>query len=345
MAVPRLVCGRLTFRLWTNAMALITTADVPPADRFEFWRETIARSALQFRMQPAEHAPLGEIRFAAMGDLAIMHIDGAVATRYARTRVEIARSQGPYNFLHLQLQGGCLLQSGEQRSVLAVGDAFVVDPLREFDMTSVPDNSGKRALVVRFRKEALSARVGRPDLVPCAVLRRDRPIARLLSSYLINGLEVADGVTAEAATLFEEHAVELLAQALRESWAEQLEPSQAWREGLFVRACRLIKLRFGDPDLAPEALARELGVSTRLLQRIFAEREETVMKRVFAERIARAAELLCASDAAHRSVTDIAFVCGFSDSSHFGRVFATQMAATPTEWRRRGPSHSRLDTD
>ena len=124
MAVPRLVCVRLTFRLWTNAMAVITTADVPPADRLDFWRETIAHSALQFRMQPAEHAPLGEIRFAAMGDLAIMHIDGAVATRYARTRVEIARSQGPYNFLHLQLQGGCLLQSGEQRSVLAVGDAF-----------------------------------------------------------------------------------------------------------------------------------------------------------------------------------------------------------------------------
>ena len=318
-------------------MAVITTADVPPGDRFEFWRETIARSALQFRMQPMEHAQRGEIRVSAAGSLAMMEIDGAVANRYTRTRVEIARSQGPHNFLHLQLEGGLLLQSGEQQSVLAVGDAFVVDPLREFDMTSVSDNSRKRALVVRFRKEALSARIGRPDLVPCAVLRRDQPIARILSSYLINGFEVADGITPEAATLFEEHAVELLAQALRESWAEQPEPSQALREGLFVRACRLIKLRFGDPDLAPEALARELGVSTRLLQRIFAEREETVMKRVFAERTARAAELLCASDAAHRSVTDIAFACGFSDSSHFGRVFATQMAMTPTQWRRREP--------
>jgi AraC-like DNA-binding protein len=240
-----------------------------------------------------------------------------------------------------------LLQSGEQQSVLGVGDAFVVDPLREFDMTFVtPDNLSKRSLVVRFRKEALSARVGRPELVPCAVLRRDQPIARILSSYLMNGFEVADGFTPEAAALFEEHAVDLLAQALRESWAEQPEPSQAWREGLFVRACRLIKLRFGDPALVPEALARELGVSSRLLQRIFAERGETVMKRVFAERIGRAAELLCAADAAHRSVTDIAFACGFSDSSHFGRVFATQKAMTPTEWRRRGPEprHARLTT-
>ena len=322
-------------------MAVITTADVPPGDRFEFWRETIARSALQFRMQPMERVPRGEIRLAAAGGLVIMQIDGEAATRYTRTRVEIARSQGPYNFLHLQLRGDCLLQSGDKQSVLAVGDAFVVDPLREFDMTFVtPDNLSKRSLVVRFRKEALSARVGRPDLVPCAVLRRDQPIARILSSYLINGFEVADGITPEAAALFEEHAVDLLAQALRESWAEQLDPSQAWREGLFVRACRLIKLRFGDPALVPEALARELGVSARFLQRVFAERGETVMKRVFAERIGRAGELLCAADAAHRSVTDIAFACGFSDSSHFGRVFAKQMAMTPTEWRRRRGSNT-----
>jgi AraC-like DNA-binding protein len=334
----RLDCGRLTFRLWTNAMALITTADVPPGDRFEFWRETIARSALQFRMQPAEHVTRGEIRFATAGGLALIMFDGCVASRYARTRTEIAQSQGPYYFMHLQLQGDCLLRSGEQQSVLTVGDAFVVDPLRELDMMfATPHNSSKRSLVVRFRKEALSARVGRPDLVPCAVLRHGRPIARILSNYLINGFEVADSITLDAAALFEEHAVELLVQALRESWAEQPEPSQAWREGLFVRACRLIKLRYGDPDLAPEPLARELGVSARLLHRIFAERGETVMKRVFAERIGRAAKLLCAADAAHRSVTDVAFACGFSDSSHFGRVFAAQMAMTPSEWRRRGP--------
>ena len=324
-------------------MHLITTANVPPRDRLDFWGEMIARSALQFRMEPMERLPRGEIRFATAGGLAIMHIDGALATRYARTRAEIARSQGPYNFLHLQLNGDCLLRSGEQRSVLAVGDAFVADPLREFDMTfAAPD---KRSLVVRFRKESLSARIGRPDLVPCAVLRHDRPFARLLSSYLMNGLEVADSITPEAGELFEVHAVELLAQALRESWAEQPQPSQAWREALFVRARRLIKLRFGDPALGPEALARELGVSARLLQRIFAEQGETMMKRVMAERIDRAAEMLCAADAAHRSVTDIAFACGFNDSSHFGRVFAAQMAMTPTEWRRRAPAPTRTDGD
>jgi AraC-like DNA-binding protein len=58
------------------------------------------------------------------------------------------------------------------------------------------------------------------------------------------------------------------------------------------------------------------------------------MKFILAERLKGAARLLAAPEAAHRSVTDIAFSCGFNDSSHFGRVFAAKMGVTPTEWRR-----------
>lgn len=317
-------------------MALITTEGLRPAERFEFWRDSIARSALEFRMEPVAQAPHGQIRIAALGSLGLMQFDGAVATRYTRGRVEIARSQGPYYFVQLQLYGHCLLERREEQSILSVGDGFVGDPLREFDMVfGAPGNAGKRSLVARFPRQALSARLPRPDLVDRAILWGNRPLTRLLTSYLLNGLDIADEATPEAAALFEEHAVELLAQALRESWAEQPQPSAAWREAIFVRACRLIRLRHGDPRLAPQRLARELGISTRLLQRIFAERGETVMKRIFAERTARAAELLGAPDAMHRSVTDIAFSCGFNDSSHFGRVFAARMAMTPTEWRKR----------
>jgi hypothetical protein len=222
-------------------------------ERFEFWRDTIGRVAVQFRMEPVSKVAEGQIRLAEIGDLGLMNFDSAVVTRYARTRAEIARSQGPYYFVHLQLHGYCLLERGEERSTLAVGDCFVGDTLREFAMAFVtPDGLGKRSLVVRFPKEVLAGRVARPDLVHGAVLRSNRPVTRLLTGYLLNGLQIADGITPEAATLFESHAVELLAQSLRESWSEQPQPSESWREALFVRACRLIKLRHADPHLSPE---------------------------------------------------------------------------------------------
>ncbi|MEB2847952.1 helix-turn-helix domain-containing protein [Endobacterium cereale] len=49
------------------------------------------------------------------------------------------------------------------------------------------------------------------------------------------------------------------------------------------------------------------------------------------ERISRARTLLLASDA---SLSDVAIACGFSDQSHFTRVFSTVVGVTPGTWRR-----------
>ena len=46
-------------------------------------------------------------------------------------------------------------------------------------------------------------------------------------------------------------------------------------------------------------------------------------------------KLLSDPRATHRTVTDIAFACGFNDSSHFGRVFSARMSMTPSQWRKR----------
>ena len=90
----------------------------------------------------------------------------------------------------------------------------------------------------------------------------------------------------------------------------------------------------GEPDLMPASVARDIGVSTRTLERAFATHGETVMRRVFDERLRQTARQLRSPDCAHRSITDIAFACGFNDSSHFGRLFFRKMQVTPSQWRR-----------
>lgn len=76
-------------------------------------------------------------------------------------------------------------------------------------------------------------------------------------------------------------------------------------------------------------------MSSRTLARVFAANDETVMRRLFEERINQAAKLLAMPEAYYRSVTEIAFACGFNDASHFGRVFAAKMHMTPSQWRQR----------
>jgi AraC family transcriptional activator of tynA and feaB len=95
----------------------------------------------------------------------------------------------------------------------------------------------------------------------------------------------------------------------------------------------LIALEFGDPALTPDRVASRLHVSTRTLARLFSGHDKTIMRCIYDERIRRAARLLGDAGASHRSVTDVAFACGFNDVSHFGRVFADRMHMTPSRWR------------
>jgi len=43
---------------------------------------------------------------------------------------------------------------------------------------------------------------------------------------------------------------------------------------------------------------------------------------------------LASPHARRRTITEIAFACGFNDLSHFGRVFAERMGMTPSQWRK-----------
>jgi len=96
-------------------------------------------------------------------------------------------------------------------------------------------------------------------------------------SYFVNGFETAEELTPDACALFVQHSVELLALALAESPRLEPERSVALRDAMFVRACRQISLRCGDPGLWTLTIAQALGVSTRLLQRTFAEHDKTLM--------------------------------------------------------------------
>jgi AraC-like DNA-binding protein len=311
-------------------MTLLSTDQVPPRARLAFWREIVGRQLMAMHVRQVGDEPIrGELREQPLGELAITAMAGA-NVHALHTRADIDRSAAPIYSIGLQGAGTTALRRRGTDVVVTRGEIFVLDTFHEFELHS---EQPFRRLVLKLPKPWLDARMARPDLIPGTVLRRDNPVSPLFASYVRNGFETATELSAAAAALFAAHAVELLALALGENPSQEPLPAQALREALFVRANRLIALRFAEPALAPERIARALGVSMRMLQRIFAERGATVMGRVWEERVSRAAKLLAMPEASHRTVTEIAFACGFNDSAHFTRAFASRMAVAPSRWR------------
>jgi len=312
-------------------MVQTTSGIVPERERVDFWEDLVASRLLPMRLEPAGQLPFrAEIQAQAISGLAVVMISGQ-GVYGSHGRAEVARTNRHFHLACVHLDGETRLIQRDEQVTLRRGDVFLVDSRRHFALGL---EQPWKHLVVAFPTHWLDGRLARPELASGAILR-DHSLAHLWGRHLADGYNLAGALSPDGETLFAQHSVELLAEALNERQDRQRTPSEARRAALFLQACRVIALEFGDPTLTPHRLASKLQVCARTLDRIFADRNETVMRRVYDERIRQAAKLLVDVGAAHRSVTEIAFTCGFNDASHFGRVFTGRMHMTPSRWRER----------
>lgn len=99
---------------------------------------------------------------------------------------------------------------------------------------------------------------------------------------------------------------------------------------------RRIETDFADPELSPEGLAAELGISKRYLQTLLAGSGTSFVQELNATRLDRASDMLTDRRAASLSVGEIAYRCGFLDPGYFARAFRKRFGATPSQWRLAG---------
>jgi transcriptional regulator GlxA family with amidase domain len=91
-----------------------------------------------------------------------------------------------------------------------------------------------------------------------------------------------------------------------------------------------------EEPVSPVLLARDVGMSTRQLERLFRRYLGRSPKRYYMElRLAKARNLLMQTD---MSVINVALACGFTSPSHFSKCYRTLYKTTP--YRERGTSEA-----
>lgn len=103
-----------------------------------------------------------------------------------------------------------------------------------------------------------------------------------------------------------------------------------------LQALQFMDNQFCNPALTREDIAREAGISTVSLGRLFQTYfHETVNQRLVAMRLERAKHLLKHTQ---MPVAEIALQCGFSSSSYFSRVFREKNSVLPMIYRKENNS-------
>lgn len=117
---------------------------------------------------------------------------------------------------------------------------------------------------------------------------------------------------------------ELLTRFFSEISGNQATPS-------FIRAKNYIEQHCYDPELSVTEIAREVGISSSLLFRLFREEEHTTptdfLRRT---RIRRAKQILLQTPGVR--IGEVAQKCGFSNSAYFCKVFRELTDMTPKEF-------------
>jgi transcriptional regulator GlxA family with amidase domain len=93
-----------------------------------------------------------------------------------------------------------------------------------------------------------------------------------------------------------------------------------------------------EEPISPSLLAKEVGMSTRQLERLFRRYLNRSPKRYYMElRLQKARNLLMQTD---MSVINVALACGFASPSHFSKCYRAHYDTTP--YRERGAQASRI---
>jgi AraC-like DNA-binding protein len=311
----------------------LSTRDMPETERIVSCREMVAQ-----RMPNLNIEPVPGVSFHAESTFRSMR--GLQTVKWTGSAICVKRKPSEIDAVALIVnQGKCaqVLQRGRE-VVLSAGEATAVLQSDAVDLTNAslatPHGYGSHlALVVPH--SALASRVGDVEATLVRPVSRRRESLRLLLSYLPILHRQAFAATPELTDVVVGHVHDLIALTV----GPGPEPGESSLSA--IGAARLevalgeIARRFHDPDFSIRALAHSQGVSSRYLQRLLEMSGLPFTARLNEHRLQRAFALLTQEKGCSVArIADVALSVGFSDISHFNRLFRARFGDSPTGVRR-----------
>jgi AraC-like DNA-binding protein len=299
-------------------------------ERIAAWREVFGRTVLNIDVAP--RSPDG-----FQAEAVVFHSEQLGVIRAASSAVAQANSRGMIT--NDDVSFGCVLdvpwratQLGRE-AALQPGDGVL---LSNGDLGALDFSEACRYVTFGLPRSAVELLV--PDLG--ALFARRIPAADPALQLLLGYLDLArDDHVARAPALrdaYANHVVDLLALTLG---ATRDAGEQARQRGVPAARLRAIQDDVArscrEPGLSVHGIARRHGVGARYVQRIFEESGTTFTEYLAEQRLAAAYRALRHPMAQGRSISTIAYDCGFSDVSHFNRLFRRRYGCTPSDVRRR----------
>jgi AraC-like DNA-binding protein len=272
-----------------------------------------------------------DFKYLLAGEFGVGEYHGTM-TSISRNRSQAAAISDP--IYHLTFNPGhspWAYDIGRRQTVFGTGALMLFDPDLPNTLQTGERNSFRGFQIPKAR---LLERFAHPDDLVCTILP-DTPAARVLKGYV--DLLCSQESLVDDPALSAHVETTLLDLAVLALGASRDDSDLARQRGL--RAARLqevlakIRASFADPAFSSERVARELGVTSRYVNKLLYETGETLADRVMELRLQKARAMLASPDCDRMKVSDIALACGFNEVSYFNRCFRRRFGASPLQHR------------
>ncbi len=176
-------------------------------------------------------------------------------------------------------------------------------------------------------------RIGDCSRLPGSHISGRRPGARLALAFLKQMAREADELDATDARVFSEHALDVLASAIRAERGFGYYTENPPQTALLSRIMEFLEANLNETSLSPPTIAAAHRISTRYLHKLFNASDLSVGAWIRVRRLARCHADLCDSSLADFTITEIALRRGFNDAAHFSRIFKLRYGKSPRSVR------------
>ncbi|MET3553035.1 AraC family transcriptional regulator [Burkholderia sp. 567] len=299
------------------------TTDYPEPDRFHVW---VKDMLCDYRLEdPGGHGPFdAQASGAALGPLILSGRQwrSRAPTYMVHRTTRRIRLDGQDSIRFTLLLGGRLAShTGGPELIKRAGDVFVYD-VAQINDCRVEAGDVISLVVPRYLLPSHAAQAHGQTLTS--------GVGRLVGDQMLSLFRNLPDLRMHDVPSVVQSLLLLLAAAVAPSAQALGEARGPIDNALVERVRRYIDLHLLEPDLTPERICRDIGVSRARLYQLFKE-EGGVMRQITRRRLRHAYHVLADPQRRHRRIAEIAWAHGFPDEKYFHRLFKAEFGHTPKE--------------
>ena len=305
-----------------------STRELPEQMRLPLWRANFGRYIVHADVEPLSNAPFqADATLQATRGLRRLVLRGS-PMRFERLRANLSDGDDSIGIIVCS-PGKCRLSQRDREIDLRAGDAIAVLHSEAVTVTYV--DGLLFGLVVP--REALAERVTSVESLAMRPVSHRTEALRLLMAYLKSTFNESVLASPNLRDAVVTHIHDLVAIAISACVPLGESSTSAVVAARHSAVLDYIATHFQEPGLSVQKVARCEGISPRYLQRLIASSGSSFTGYVNELRLQRALKLLTESSGSPQRISDIALQVGFSDVSHFNRLFRARFGDSPRNVR------------